>query len=287
MTLTLSLVFSSIALSLLTYFLGGYNLNWVYFYVPILLAIAFFFALFALFVLGLYLSSFLIDVDKDHSPSKAVISLVNEVAFLVCFLGRIKIRFAGGGKLNWNEPMMIATNHLSNIDFVALFARTKGHPIISVGKKEIIKMPIVGRYLAKAGFLFIKQNSLTEGPAIIEKGAGYLKDGLCSVTIAPEGTRNRRFPEPLLLPFHPGSFALAKNSNRPIALLSFQNTNAVKSRFPFRSTRVYIDVVDVITPEQYATLSLAQIAENCHKKMLSFLEEKKARNYHLSQAKEI
>lgn len=287
MTLTLSLVFSSIALSLLTYFLGGYNLNWIYFYVPFLLAIAFFFALFGLFVLGLYLSSFLINVDKDHAPNKTVIGLVNEVAFLVCFLGRIKIRFTGANKLNWNEPMMIATNHLSNIDFVALFARTKGHPIISVGKKEIIKMPIVGRYLAKAGFLFIKQNSLTEGPAIIEKGADYLKEGICSVTIAPEGTRNRRYPEPLLLPFHPGSFALAKNSNRPIALLSFQNTNAVKARFPFRSTRVYIDVVDVIKPEQYKDQSLSEIAESCHAKMLSFLEDKKARNYHIGQAKEI
>ena len=217
---------ASLLASALTYFLSGLYSDWTTFYVPFLLAIGFFIAFTLIFIICLYIASLFIDPKREYPPSPKLLRFISDVAGFACLLARVKVVYSDlGHRLDPKGRMMIAVNHLSNFDFLVLLKSLPSLPIVSVGKKSIASFPIAGPFLAKAGFLYITQNSLTDGPRQIKKGAEYLKNGLCCVAIAPEGTRNRRYPEPLLLPFHPGSFELAKESGSPIACFCIQNTH--------------------------------------------------------------
>ena len=278
MALTSCLLLLSALLSLLTYFELSLQQDWRMFFVPILLLPAFFLALLAALLLGLFLASLRFDISKRHKPSPFLIGLVEELAFMACLLTRVRVRVSGIGRIK-DLNAMVAINHLSNFDFIALLSAFRGKRVVAVAKQEIASWPLIGRVLSQAGFIYLHRDDLKEGVEAIEHGAKLIEDGLCSVAVSPEGTRNKGFPNPRMLPFHPGTFALAKKSFCPIALVCIQNTNAVKDRFPLRGTKVYIDVVDVIGKEQVESMSLRDISDLAHSKMDSFLKEKQARAY--------
>ena len=283
--ITASFIFAASLLgAALTYYWSGLYSDWTTFYVPFLLIIGFFIAFTILFIICLYIISLFIDPKREYLPSPKLLRFISDVAGFVCLLSRVKVVYSDlGHRLDPKARMMIAVNLLSHFHFLVLLKSLPSLPIVSVGKKAIASFPIAGPFLAKSGFLYITQNSLRDGPRQIKKGAEYIEKGLCCVAIAPEGTRNRHFPEPALLPFHPGSFELAKESGSPIACFCIQNTNAIRHRFPFFSTKVYLDLVEVVAPSQIADLSLSEISEHCFSKMSSHLQEKMARVYHVKE----
>ena len=102
----------SALLSLLTYFELSLQQDWRMFFVPILLLPAFFLALLAALLLGLFLASLRFDVSKRHKPSPFLIGLVEELAFLACLLTRVHVRVSGIGRIK-DLNAMVAINHLS------------------------------------------------------------------------------------------------------------------------------------------------------------------------------
>ena len=101
----------------------------------------------------------------------------------------------------------------------------------------------------------------------------------------PEGTRNKTFPEPLLLPFHPGTFTLAKEAHCPIVVAAIQNTSAVSRRWPLHRTHIYLDVVGVVDTEIVEQKNVQELAETTRSMILKRFEEKEARFYHLDPKK--
>ena len=86
----------------------------------------------------------------------------------------------------------------------------------------------------------------------------YLNEGY-SIGVCPEGTRNKNGLD--LLPFRNGCFKIATKAKVPIAVLSVVGCEKIHKNFPFKTTKVYIDVLDVIEPERFENLSTAQIGE--------------------------
>lgn len=61
------------------------------------------------------------------------------------------------------------------------------------------------------------------------------------------------------------AFKIAYYSNSPIVVVSLLNTNKIAKDFPFKRTKVYLDVVDVIYPEDYkekTTIEISEIVRN-------------------------
>ena len=263
------------------YYFSGLYKDWWWFFVPLLLTYVFYWLLFLLNILfiGLLGEIWRRSKKKDY-PRKYFLWLLRQECVQGLNFLRVKLHVSGLGKLPSKEPFMLVSNHLAIFDHFALMAALPYHPFICVSKQRNFELFFAGGLIKKAGYLSIKQNDIAQGVKVIEEAGEYLKKGTCSVAIAPEGTRNKDFPYPELLPFHPGSFQMAFASKRPIVVFAIQNTNAIVRRIPLHSTHVYIDCVGVLEYEDYKDMTQKEVAELTRSMIEKRFEHKRARFYH-------
>ena len=284
MALTIALLLASLALSLTVYFGGGYYPNLMWVWLPFVLILAFFLALFAVYALFLVLFAFAIRLrgEENYRPNRFGMWVLSETCFVLQILCRVRVHASGMGKVpSTKTKFMLVSNHLSGFDHIGLISLFVKHDIICISKKQNKKIPGVGGWLRYAGYLFIDQNDILSGTRLIEQAGTYISEGTCSVCIAPEGTRNKNFPNPEILPFHPGSFAMAYQSKCPIVVFAIQNTNCVLKRFPLKGTDVYFDCVGVLEYDEYKSLTQKELAEKVQGLIQKRFDHKRARFYHL------
>ena len=103
-------------------------------------------------------------------------------------------------------------------------------------------MPFFGRIIRKCCFLPIDRENPRKAIPTINRAAKLLKKQEVSIGIYPEGTRSKTGK---LLPFHNGVFKIAQKAEAPIVVLSITGTERIAKRTPFRTTDVYLDVLEV------------------------------------------
>ena len=288
MTLTLILIALSITLSIVTYIYGGFYESLIWVWLPFALMLLYFWALFFLHALYMAAFSFVTKRIKNlpQKPRRYGMWMLSQTCYILSFFFRVRLHATGLGKLpDPKTKFMIVSNHLSGFDHVFLISIFAKHRMVCVSKNANLDVILAGGWMRYAGYLYIDQNDMLSGTKVIEKAGQYIKDGLCSVCIAPEGTRNKTFPEPELLPFHPGSFAMAYQSKCPIAVFAIQNTNCIFKRWPLRHTDVYFDCVGVLEYEEYCNLTQKELAEKTRGLIARRFEQKHARFYHLKPKK--
>ena len=279
-------ILSAIATSL-TYYFGGFytDIIWVWL-VPVLLFV-FFWAGFTLYAIGIILLGLKYQRSpRRYGPNRFGMWFLSQTCFMLLLITRCRTHASGLGKVDKNRSYMIVSNHLSAFDHIGFFSIFHGWDLIAVSKQENEDMFAFGGWIKRTGCLPINQSDMVSGKEVIDRAGTILKDNIASVMIAPEGTRNKTFPEPIMLPFHPGSFGMAYASKAPIALFAVQNTNMVAKRFPFHMTDLYYDCVAVIEYDEYKDMTPNELSVHCHDLILARLEKKKARFYHGKKPKE-
>ena len=280
------LLLSAVTSGLIFYF-GGYYANIVWIWLVPVLIIAFFMAyslLYAVIVFSIGLRYQ--RLPKRYGPSPFAMWVLSQSCTLCLLFARCNVHARGLGKLDMKRRYMIVSNHLSAFDHVGFCSLFHDMDVIAVSKRANEEMYGIGGWIKRAGYLPIDQTDLIGGAEVISRAGELLKDNITSVMICPEGTRNRDFPNPIMLPCHPGSFAMAYQSKCPIALFAVQNTNAVASRFPLHMTHLYYDCVAVLEYEEYKDLTPNELSLKCHELIQSRLEKKAARFYHLEKKEE-
>ncbi len=249
--------------------------NWYFFWIGILL-LPIAYAL-LLFLWLLFLSIWGLFFNKKKEVKKFSrfyyhIIRVTDTAYLHLF--RIRWKLNGFEKMPKNHDYVLVCNHISNFDQMVLIAALKkeNQPMAWVSKPENMNFPIAGPYIHHAGYIPIDRENPINGVKAIRKGVEYLKTHQCSMGICPEGTRNKT--DAPLLEFHAGSFKMATWANVPIVVICLKGTKEIKKRIPWRSCHVSIDLVDVITPEEYALKSTTEISDRAREKILNDLERK-------------
>ncbi len=283
------LIILGAGLALWTYIGGGYYSALVWVWRPFVLTVAYFWALFLVHAAYMGVFSLIIKKKKkDHyEPNAYAMWMLSQTCYILNFALLVNVHATGLGKLpDKKTPFMLVSNHLSGTDHMFLLSMLSGRKIVCVSKKKNEKAPFAGGWIKYAGYLAIDQDDMISGTKVIEKAGEYIKDGVCSVAIAPEGTRNKTFPNPEILPFHPGSFGMAYQSHCPIVVFGIQNTNCVFKRWPLRTTDVYLDCLAVIEYEDYKDLTPAELAVKTRSIIEARFERKRARFYHLPEKKE-
>ena len=286
MALTLILIFLASCLSGLTFYYGGYYQDLVWIWLPFALAIAYFWGLFLVHALYMAFVSFIIKRRKkdDYKPNRYAMWMLGETCFILLMFFRVRAHATGLGKIpSPKTKFMVVSNHLSGFDHVGLLSAFVRHRLVCVSKDKNLNTPVAGGWIKLAGFLNIKQDDVVSGTKLIERAGEYIKSGNCSVCIAPEGTRNKEFPNPEFLPFKPGAFQMAYISHCPIVVFAIQNTNAILKRWPFRGTDAYYDCVAVIEYEDYKDLTPAELAKKVEGYIARRFEQKNARFYHIKR----
>lgn len=227
-------------------------------YVGLTLACAF--ALFFLYILGLFLFSLCIDKEKPGTKDHPFVRfLIAETVRMVCQIGRVKIRFEGKEKMPEGRFLLVS-NHRSMFDPLISLVAMKKFPLAFVTKPENLKIPMVGSIIRYCCFLPIDRENPRNAIRTIGAAASLIKQDIISVGIYPEGTRNRGREE-VLLPFHAGVLMIAQKANAPIVVVATQGTEFVTKNFPFRRSEVSLKVCKVIPAEQVVSARTSELSD--------------------------
>jgi len=183
---------------------------------------------------------------------------------------------SGLEKLPKEDGFVLISNHISQFDQIALLALIRKHRMLCVTKPENEAIFIAGKWLKRAGYIAINRENNFEGLKAIIKATRICKEKRGSVIIAPEGTRSKNGE---MLPFKAGSFKIATMAKAPIVVVSIQNSRSVAKRFPWRSTTIYLDFLEVIPPEEFADGNTLVLAERTQKEIQENLIAHQNREY--------
>ncbi len=140
------------------------------------------------------------------------------------FLSAVGCRLIVEGKFHLTEarPFLLAANHESYLDVIVLMAALPPG-FLFVAKRELIRMPIIGTVLRKAGHLTVDRLDFTESITSAKEIEAAVQRGT-SVLVFPEGTFSRVRG---IRPFRLGAFKVAVETGTPVCPIAIRGTREV------------------------------------------------------------
>ena len=149
------------------------------------------------------------------------------------------LRVAGLEHLRGLGPVILAANHASYLDTLALLAALPlDFRFAFVAKRELATTPLVGTVIRKVGHLTVDRVDLSRGVADAERVTEALRAGT-SLLFFPEGTFLR---PPGLLPFKLGAFKAAVEAACPVVPVTLSGTRAILPAYSWLPRRGPITV---------------------------------------------
>ena len=182
----------------------------------------------------------------------------------------------GAENIDPNESYVIVLNHNSMVDIMSIY----NIPLVFkwVSKKEVYRIPIVGRLLLAHGDIVINRASTKEAMQLVHnKGMEWLKKG-ASVSIFPEGTRSK---DGEIHNFKAGAFILAKDAGVPILPIVLDGANRVIRKgtiFMNWRNRVTVKVLPPVSREEIAQRTMKEVMAQVHDDMVNALAEIRKNN---------
>lgn len=163
----------------------------------------------------------------------------------------LKLDVKGESHLWSQRPAVFIFNHQSKAD-VIIAARLLRRDIAGIGKKEIKKLPVLGKVLELGGMVYIDRDDAAGAIAAMKPLVKVMQSEGKSVVLAPEGTRTI---SPNLAPFKKGAFHLAMQAGVPIVPIVIHNAGDVapKGDFVFRAATVRVEVLPPIDTSDWQT----------------------------------
>ncbi|MFY0604001.1 MAG: 1-acyl-sn-glycerol-3-phosphate acyltransferase [Flavobacteriaceae bacterium] len=157
------------------------------------------------------MAPFLLILTAKESYYSVFWKLVRGWSFLLIYAMGFRLKIETEEKLDSTKSYMFCPNHASLMDPFVLIALSK-NPIVFVGKKELVKIPIFG-FFYKRVVIMVDRTSQTSRKKVYERAKKRLEEGV-SIGIFPEGL----VPEDhvILGAFKNGAFSLAIEHQIPI-----------------------------------------------------------------------
>ena len=140
-------------------------------------------------------------------------------------LSGVKVDVKGLELLDPKQPYVFIANHWSYLDGAPLFACT-GRRMGLVGKKELLKAPILGYGMGFVNVIAIDRSNRERAVETIRIATERLRSGI-SFGVFAEGTR--ALPGEML-PFKKGAFHMAVEAGVPIVPIAFKNSDQLMGR---------------------------------------------------------
>ncbi len=151
---------------------------------------------------------------------------IDAMYWAALWVARVGVRIAGVRwkligleQLPMTSNYIFMSNHVSNVDPPLLIPLLPRRVTVMV-KKELFKLPILGRAMRMADFVPIDRSNRDAAIGSVREAAAIVRKGL-DLVVFPEGTRS---PDGRLLPFKKGSFYLAMDTAVPIVPVTILGT---------------------------------------------------------------
>ncbi len=252
-------------LCLFTDIVGGLSDFWI----PIALFLGLTVVILIAYLLVLFIISLFINQNKPcESPSRFFLVNVYLIIELVLTVLRAKINYCGVDKIPTDRKFLLVSNHRSMVDAIIMVDLVKNFPVSFISKPENFKLPFIGPVMHKCMYLAIDRENPRNAMRTIHRATDFVKNDIASVMVYPEGTRSKTCE---LLEFKDGVFYIAKKAKCPVVVVTTDNADMVFKNFPFKSTKVNVDVLAVIEPESFEDKTTHQISDEVRSMMLERL----------------
>jgi 1-acyl-sn-glycerol-3-phosphate acyltransferase len=153
-------------------------------------------------------------------------------------LSGMKILVRGKENLEKNQSYVFISNHRSYLDTAMMFAHT-GKKMGVIAKKELLKLPIAGRFTKYVNIITIDRSNPGRAIETMNEATEKLRAGI-SFGVFAEGTR--AYPGELL-PFKKGAFHMAIATGFPIVPVAMKKTDAAMGKRTRYATPMVCEMV--------------------------------------------
>ena len=173
----------------------------------------------------------------DQRAAYRICQLWVRLNLLVC---GVRVRVRRLAPLDPTRPYVFVSNHRSQYDIPGLVAALPEFQLRWVAKKELLRVPVFGWALRRAGHVIVDRSDHTQAVASLRAARAQMLEGV-SVMIFPEGTRGSIARG--LLPFKKGGFMLALETGFPIVPMAVLGSGEILPRGAWRPAPGEIEVV--------------------------------------------
>ena len=188
--------------------------------------------------------------DK-RTALNAALSIWGEVSTA---LAGLKFDIEGEEHLWSRRPAVFIFNHQSSIDPLIL-ARLLRRDFTGIGKKEILRFPIIGPAMKYADVVFIDRSNTKNAIRAMKPVVEKIKKEKLSVCLAPEGTRSAGVT---LGAFKKGAFHIAMQAGVPIVPIVIHNArdSLPKGRNIARPATIRVTVLPPVSTSKWTAKKL-------------------------------
>lgn len=199
-------------------------------------------------------------LPKDNShKSMFTHKLIKQITSVPLHFFRMRLKVTGLESLPKDMGFTIYSNHSSWIDPTLIMNSLYNYPVIGLGKESAFKIPIIGKFAPKLGFVMIIREDPRQSARAIKIVVSRVKEGY-SMIIFPEGTRNSNHDT--VLDFKAGAFKVALRSELPIVPLTLVKPIKKKWRL---FTKIKIVVHEPIEYNDFKNMATIDIAKKVQK----------------------
>ena len=180
-------------------------------------------------------------------------------ARLLCWLAFVRVRIVGRDLYDEQKSYIFVANHQSIYDIFPIYGYI-GSRFVWIMKKEIEKIPFIGRACSAAGHIFIDRSSAIKSKRSMDIAERKLRNGL-SVVIFAEGRRTR---DGHLGAFKRGAFSIAADLHLPVVHITI---NGAYDVLPTGSCLIHPGTIELIFHQPLDTQALT------HDNLNEFVEQ--------------
>ncbi|MBQ6920643.1 MAG: 1-acyl-sn-glycerol-3-phosphate acyltransferase [Bacilli bacterium] len=190
-------------------------------------------------------------IERRYKKARKLILKVNH---------NLKLDVLVEGKENIpNETCCFYSNHMGAADPL-LYFQAIDKPVTFVAKKEIEKLPFVGRVFRSIDGQFLDRGDLKQSLRVMMRVQDSLTKKEINWVVFPEGTRNKDNMGKLL-PFHHGTFRAAMKAKVPLVpTVVFGSFRILHTKHNFKRYPTYIKFLKPIYPSEYEGMTTEEVA---------------------------
>ena len=201
---------------------------------------------------------------------KKLLILCSAFTRALFFLAGCRITISGKENLNKFEPIIIVTNHTSYIDVILLMAILPTN-IIFIGKKELLKIPIIKTFFKKMGTISVDRLDFTQSLEDANKIKSLLEQKE-TLVIFPEGTFTYATG---LRPFKYGAFKVAVETGSAICPIALQGTRHILREGTIipRMGNIKVTICEPLLPKDKGWHEIVRLSANARLEIAKYCGE--------------
>lgn len=180
-----------------------------------------------------------------------------------------KLSASGREKIDPKKTYVVVSNHQSQLDILVAFSLF--FPFKWVSKAEIFRVPFIGWNMTLNKYIRIRRGDKKSTQKMMEACEKAIATG-SSVYFFPEGTRSKSGE---LRSFKSGAFTLAHKMRTPILAIAINGTKDALPKYSMNfhgSHTIHIKVIEEISYETFADLSIEQTAEMVRDRIIAQMD---------------